>query len=383
MDAVTKARVVYVAVVFGLALLAVFKAPIGLLWKPAVGATEAGYLLALLTIPAFVGGVATTRDASLTALGVVSVLLLMSPLVRVQRVARTLPRALDAAFGAETSVRAPAFMVRDLLDLASPDVAKTTHVYAARPGDPPLSLDLYAYPRSGAPRPVVLVIHGGSWSGGDRTQLPSHGKRLAAAGYVVAAMDYRLAPAHPFPSALEDVYAAIDWLRANAAEHGIDPDRVVLYGRSAGAHLALLAAYRGGRSHVRGVVSLYAPTDLHFSWNNPSNPLVLDTPTTLRAFIGGAPNDSPALHARYTEASPLQHVHPGAPPTLLVHGGRDELVRARQMTRLAERLEAEGVPHVALALPWATHGCEASLAGPSGQLIVYAVGRFIEAVTRD
>lgn len=382
MDAAAKARVVYVALVFGLSLLAVLRAPIGFLWKPAVGATEAGYLLALLTIPAFIGGGSTTRDATLTAMGVVSVLLFLSPLVRVWRVAHALPSALDVAFGRETSVRGPAFSMSRLLDVASPDIVPTTHVYAARPGEPPLHLDVYATP-STRPRPVVLVIHGGSWSAGDRTQLPSHGRRLAAAGYVVAAMDYRLAPRHPFPAALDDVYAALDWLRANAVAHGIDPDRVVLYGRSAGGHLALLAAYRGARPYVRGVVSLYAPTDLHFSWANPSNPLVLDTPTTLRAFMGGAPTDSAALDARYTQASPLRHVHAGAPPTLLVHGGRDELVRTRQMTRLAERLDAEGVPHVVLALPWASHGCEANLAGPSGQLIAYAVARLLESVTRE
>ncbi len=381
MEPMILVRVIWVAMLAGLAALALFRVPLGVLWMPAVAATEAGYLLALLGLPVFAAGLATPRDRVLAALTALAMLALLSSLARAPAVAATLPSRLTGAFGpaAAPEEGRAAFAMTRLLDLGHPDVPVETHIYAHRGGNQPLSLDLYGRPGAVA-RPLVVMIHGGSWSRGDRTQLPGMARRLAARGYAVASIDYRLAPTHPFPSALEDVREAVDFLRAEADTLGIDPHSVVLYGRSAGGHLALLAAYRWNEPFVRGVVSLYAPTDLHWSWANPTNPRVLDTHGTLRAFLGGAPDDSPELHARYTEASPIGFVHHDAPPTLLVHGSRDELVNPKQTSRLAQTLARAGVPHVALALPWATHGCEASLGGPSGQLVETAVRGFLQAV---
>lgn len=380
MTTLTVVRLVFLALVAVLAMLAVFRAPIGALWMPAVGSTEGGYLLVLLTIPAFVGGVSTPADRAMVCVGLVCVALFLSPLARARSIAGGAGEGLRRAFGAiAPDVRPPAAPLdwTRLLSFGEPVVKVETIAYG-EDGDPARVLDLYGAP-TGA-RPLVVVIHGGSWSGGDRTQLPAIARRLAASGYAIASIDYRLAPAHPYPAAIEDVRSAVDYLRSNAARFGIDPDAVVLYGRSAGAHLALLAAYRWHAPFVRGVVGLYPPTDLAWSWAHPANPWVLDTPATLRAFLGGGPDDSEALRARYREASPITWVDADSPPTLLVHGGRDELVFPRQTERLAERLEAARVPHFALMLPWATHGCEASLAGPSGQLVEASVRYFLEVV---
>jgi acetyl esterase/lipase len=142
----------------------------------------------------------------------------------------------------------------------------------------------------------------------------------------------------------------------------------------------LLAAYRWHASFVRGVVALYPPTDLSYSWAHPTNPRVLDTHGTLRGFLGGAPHESEELGERYREASPYAWATPASPPTLLVHGGRDELVRPVHSERLAQRLAELGVPHFLLALPWATHACEASPGGPSGQLNEHAVRHFLDRV---
>lgn len=354
----------------GLALLAVFRAPIGALWMPAVASTELGYVLAILTFPAFVGGTSSRTDTALTVAGVIAVALLLSPLVRVRSVANSLGDELSRAFGGAAPNHT--FKYLRLLAFSSPEVPRETLTYAERAGSVG-RLDLYGGAIAGARRPLVVMIHGGSWSGGDRTQLPAIAQRLAHDGYAVASIDYRLAPEHPFPAAYDDVRAAVDWMRAHADELGIDPEAVVLYGRSAGAHLALLSAYRWHAPFVRAVVALYAPTDLRWSWAHPTNPLVLDTPATLSAFLGGPPDRSTELHARYEAASPLAWVDSGSPPTLLVHGGRDELVSPRQTERLHERLEAAHVPNLALRLPWATHGCEASLASPSGQLVEASV----------
>lgn len=373
-------RIVWVLVMLAWALLAVFRMPTGLLFYATVAATEAGYVLAVLTLPAFFGGLSTPRDIVLSAIGAATLVLLLSPLARVGDVARTLPPELTRAFGpSPTLADLQPFRWSRLLSFGDPDVPRETLTYATHDGRA-LRLDLYGGREASTPRPLLLIIHGGSWRSGDRTQLPSMAKRMAHAGYAVAAMDYRLAPTHPFPAAYDDVRAAVDYLREHAPELGIDAERVVLYGRSAGGHLALLAAYRWQAPFVRGVVALYPPTDLEYSWHHPTNPRVLDTHGTLRGFLGGGPDESPTLNARYDDASPYAHVSADSPPTLLIHGGRDELVRPRHSERLAQRLGELGVPHHLLVPPWATHACEANPAGPSGQLTEYAVRRFLARV---
>ncbi len=364
-------------VLAGWALLTIVEVPADALWKPAIAATEWGHVLALVTL----GVAATPRWRSRPAkagavVAVVAALLFASTFARACPVAADLEAWLTAAFGAPRGVPSRSAPLR-LVDLGlglppAPDVEVTAHRYS---GD--LALDLYAAPGSAAPRPAVLVVHGGSWRGGDRTQLPAICRYLAARGYAAASIDHRLAPAHPFPAAHEDVLAAIAWLRREGPALGLDPARLVLYGRSSGAHLALLAAYTSPPGTVRGVIALYPPTDLVWSWDHPTNPRVLDTPGVLRDFLGGSPAERPDA---YRAASPLGLATASAPPTLLVHGGRDELVFARQSQRLAERLAELRVPHLLVELPWATHGCDANLDGPSGQLLTFSVERFLAAV---
>ena len=120
-------------------------------------------------------------------------------------------------------------------------------VFARPNGFRPVKLDLYL-PPAGAPKPFVVYVHGGGWSGGSpRNSAAFEGwpgvlASLAARGYVVASLDYRLSGEAPFPAAEQDVKAAIRWLRANAAKYGIDPQRGLIWGASAGGHLAALAA---------------------------------------------------------------------------------------------------------------------------------------------
>lgn len=372
-------RTVWVVVFSALALLSVLRAPVGFLWKPAVGATEAGYLLVLLLLPAFIGGWKTGRDTLLFACGLAAAVLYVSSAWRASRLAKDLPSELRAAFGEQAGFEQAAFSFSQLFHLATPGPAPTTYEYEAEDGTS-LQLDYYAPQATSTDRsstasapPLVIVIHGGSWSGGDRTQLPAMNRHLAARGYAVAAIEYRLAPDHVYPAQLDDVRAATNWLRTRHDELGFDPERVVLYGRSAGAHLALLGAYTWRADWVKAVVALYPPADLTWSWHHPSNPLVLNTPETLSAFMGGALDESPEQAERYAEASPYTHTRRALPPTLLIHGGRDELVSQEQSRRLAARLHEQGAPAYLLALPWATHGCEANLAGPSGQLTTFAV----------
>jgi len=389
------ARLVAAAGALGVSLLAVLEAPVSFLWKPAIAATELGHLVGAVALGLALAALPGARRRSgrvALGLALAAAALSTTPLLRARPVARDLPARLAAAFGEaaprsfpDAPARPAPLVPGDLLAIESPAVAVSTHVYREVEGQT-LRLDLYrregARDAAAAPDPVVLAIHGGSWRAGDRTQLPDAYRYLAARGHAVAAIDTRLAPRFPFPAARDDVRAAVAWLGAEAGAGrlgAVDASRIVLYGRSAGGHLALLVAYDAPDPAIRGVVALYAPSDLVWSWENPANPLVHDSHGALRDFLGGAPADAPE---RYRAASPLGFVRAGVPPTLLIHGGRDELVRAEQSARLAARLAAAGVPHLHLELPWATHGCEASLAGPSGQLTLYAVERFLAAVAR-
>jgi len=257
-----------------------------------------------------------------------------------------------------------------LLPRRTPAAPVETHRYGGHHARH--TLDLYGEPRGA--RPLIVAIHGGSWTGGDSSQLSALYHRLAAQGCAVAALNYRLAPDATFPAQPHDVALAVAWLRTHAEELGVDPDRVVLHGRSAGGHLALHAGLSGAIPGVAGVISLYAPTDLGWGWQHPTDPWVLDTPATLRGYLGGSPGQVPQA---YADSNVLDLVTPDSPPVLLIHGDSDELVWPAHSERLAARLAAAGVPHLHLDLPWATHGCEAWLGSPSGQLTAWAVEAFL------
>jgi acetyl esterase/lipase len=186
---------------------------------------------------------------------------------------------------------------------------------------------------------------------------------LAHQGYAVAAIAYRFAPVHRFPAQSLDVRSAISLLRLRADELGFDPNAIALLGRSAGGQLALLAAYTQSDSAIKGVISFYGPTDLVWGYEHPAARLVIDSRGTLTDFIGGTPDKN----LEYRQASPLNYVR-NAPPTLLIHGTRDELVNVRNSRRLASALTRAGKPVTFLELPWATHGCDYFLNGPCGQI---------------
>jgi dipeptidyl aminopeptidase/acylaminoacyl peptidase len=116
-----------------------------------------------------------------------------------------------------------------------------------------------------------------------------------------------------------------------------------------------------------------------YAYNDRHNKLVMDHQMVMRDYLGGSPAEVPA---QYLDASPTLAVRAGTVPTLLVHGMLDEHVHYRESELLAEKLQAAGVPHLLLGLPWATHGCEYTLNGPSGQLAAYAGERFLYAVTQ-
>jgi acetyl esterase/lipase len=183
-----------------------------------------------------------------------------------------------------------------------------------------------------------VYLHGGGWRRGSRrTTIPaSLCSTLASRGFVVAAVDYRLSGEARFPAQLDDVRAAVAWLRSE-----VDCSRMYLWGESAGAHLALLAALDGG--DVNGVVAWYPPTDLV----GLSGDVTRET-----SLLGVSPRDNPSF-AR--QASPLSFVRADAPPILLMHGDADDMVPPDQSVRLASALRAAGAPVELELVPGARH----------------------------
>lgn len=379
-------RLIFGALCAGLALLTVVEAPTSLLWLAALGVTEWGYWLAPVALLTWLPGRRRSWAGQTGAwLGLVAALLLMTPLVRADALVENWPAELPA-FVKETvpqstsgaPARSAPLALSDLLfGVASPEVAVREVVYATHGGGP-MALDLYRA-EGAAQAPGVIVVHGGSWQHGDRAELSSLNRYLAARGYVVAAVSYRFAPQWPFPAARDDVRAAIDFLKAHAGEYGLDPHRIALLGRSAGGQIALSLAYAGSDPDIRGVVSFYAPTDMIYGYEHPSNPLVLDSIGVLEAYLGGNPGQA---RAAYEAASPILFASARTVPTLLIHGGRDELVFPVQSERLAARLAEAQRPHYFLRLPWATHGCDIHFSGPCGQISTYVVERFLASITR-
>ncbi len=378
----TVLRLILAIIVFLASLLAVLPEPTYNLWKLSIVATEWGWVLALIALALLLPGLSGGAMGRVAAvLSVIALVLSLSPLIRAVPIARELPRRLERAFGSAAGTMprsAPLVLIDIVRGVKSPAVIVRTHSYIVRDGRP-LELDLYrASPRS-ANAPLVIMIHGGSWRGGVRGDLAPLNRYLAARGYAVAAISYRLAPEHPHPAASEDVAAAIAYLKSNAAEHGVDSSRIALIGRSAGGQLALLAGYSVVDPSIRGLVAFYAPSDQKYGYDNPSKPLVFDSRGILEGFLGGTPA---AVPAAYASSSPINYVGAHTIPTLLIHGRRDELVFAAQSERLAAKLAAAGRPHFYLELPWGRHGCDFNFNGPCGQLSTFAVERFLGAVMK-
>lgn len=230
-------------------------------------------------------------------------------------------------------------------------------IYREVPGFRPLELELS---EPDDPIATIVHLHGGGWRRGSRlTPLPGFAhltEQLVAQGFRVAAADYRLSGEATFPAPLDDVRAAISVVR--------DENPLFIWGESAGAHLALLAALTG--STVDGVVAWFPPTDL----------LGLTGDVSREAALLGAPPESVQDFAR--EASPLTHAHAGAPPVLLMHGEDDDLVPASQSVRLAEALRSVGAPAELHLVPGARHRWE----GADPAAVVATSVEFVRAALR-
>ncbi|MGL6073669.1 MAG: alpha/beta hydrolase fold domain-containing protein [Fimbriiglobus sp.] len=230
-----------------------------------------------------------------------------------------------------------------------------------------------AMPKGDGPFPCVVGLHGGAWKGGSRKDLSqpirlidfgvgdqSFIEALASEGFVAVSVSYRLAPQHKFPAQIIDAKTAIRYLRANAKEFKIDPERIGVVGFSAGGHLAALigttdktAGFDEGvhaeqSSRVKCVVDLFGPADLS---------LYSETPGIEKAFmlplLGASFAEKPELYKR---ASPVEYVTKDDPPFLLIHGTVDVVVPYVHSARLSKKLEETGVKCELVPMPRKGHG---------------------------
>lgn len=367
------------AAAFAITLWIVAPAPIYRLWLVAVGASEWSLWFGVLGLLGIVLSGQALRTGSRVipwialGLGALAVGFALVPPLQSLRAAR--------ANGVALSLRRYVFGTD--LDAGG---AKQTVTYTTVAGQA-LQLDVYdsAIPAA-TPRPAIIVVHGGSWSGGDKSDFPQWDRWLTQQGFAVFDVQYRLQPQPNWQTATGDVKCAIGWVKRNATQYRIDPQRIAVLGRSAGGQLALLAAYTPSDpvllpscdapdTSVRAVISLYGPTDLVWGYTNPARPDVIDGPGTLRRFLGGDPQTAAAAFAA---AAPINHVGPRTPPTLLIHGGRDQLVGAHHMALLADRLKAANVPYQTVSIPYAQHGFDFNFNGWGAQITQPVLLKFLE-----
>ena len=278
------------------------------------------------------------------------------PLVLISFALAASPLCADVPPASSTTNSAPVYP-------PAPEGVTLLHdVVTGKGGDHDLHAEI-AYPTSTSGLlPAVIYIHGGGWIAGSYRHAPI--AQLAQAGYFAASIEYRLDNVAKWPAQIEDCKLGVRWLRANAAKYNVDPNRIGVWGESAGGHLVAClgtmadekefdgdGGYPGVSSAVQAVVDFYGPTDLTVPGNH--------TPKAIKLTEGlfGVPRDqNPAL---WKSGSPIFYIKAGDPPMLLVHGDSDTLVPIAQSTVFDTALTKAGVPNQLIVVKNAGHGFKA------------------------
>jgi len=221
-----------------------------------------------------------------------------------------------------------------------------------------LQMDFYRPKEMTKPAPLLVFIHGGGWSGGDRADYLVYLTHFAGLGYVTATVSYRFVKEAPYPACVNDIMDAVHFIFQNGEKYNYDPDRICLIGGSAGSHLAMLAAYGWKKQvspsdtiqqvvekhKIKAVVEIYGPTDFttEYARNHP----------TITGFMAHSYQEAPQL---YVEASPITYVTKDSPTTLILHGTRDMLVPISQAELLKHKMDSLGVVNVYCPVPGWPH----------------------------
>lgn len=254
-----------------------------------------------------------------------------------------------------------------------------------------VTMDIYQATSGTGPRPAVLWIHGGGWSGGSHNSVPASALALRSRGITVVSVEYRLSGQAIFPAQIQDVKGAVRFLRANAATYNIDPNRIGAWGSSAGGHLTALLATSGGVSELEGATGgnlafsstiqagadYFGPTDIininldvttppgsginHDAPDSPESRLIGFSGTgqgigVLRANLSNPTAPFPEKAHLASLVNPITHVTSNDPPMYIGHGDSDTSVPNFQSTRLKNALDSAGVPATLRIVPGAGHG---------------------------
>ena len=377
-------RFLLILFLFILSLVNFFPVPSKEAWYAGIAVPEFPWIFMLVAILLVVWSFFSRELKTISiVLGIITFIILCSPVVRAYKVGSNLDKELENSFGVKHEdmkgfhLAKPFSFLQMFTGNGAKKIPFTTYHYAVHEGVD-LALNFSPSAVEGV-LPCLIVVHGGSWKRGDFSEIAAVNNYFANQGYQVATINYRLAPKFHSPAPQEDLHAAFAWLRSHAAELKIDTNNFVLMGRSAGAQIVLTMAYTGNENGVKGVAAFYGPNDMLWSYEHPDNMAIMDSKMVQRDFLGGSPTEVPD---RYIAESPLFHVTAHTVPTLLVHGEMDAHVWYIQSVRLAKKLDEYKVKNMLLTLPWATHGCEYNLNGPSGQLALYSEERFFYSVTQ-
>lgn len=219
------------------------------------------------------------------------------------------------------------------------------------------ALDLYVPEKASEPLPLIVWIHGGAWSAGDKNGCPPLRQGYAQRGYAVASLNYRLSQHATFPAQLEDCKAALRWLRAHAKKYHLDPAKIGVWGSSAGGHLAALLGVTGDvkgfdvgqhlefSSAVQCVMDDYGPTDFvqMDAHRPPGATMPHSVPNSPESRLIGGLITLPENHEKVQRANPITHVSKGDAPFLINHGDIDPTVPHHQSELLFAALQAAGV----------------------------------------
>lgn len=210
--------------------------------------------------------------------------------------------------------------------------------------------------RSTSSTNTVIMIHGGSWSGGDKSDFNNDILNLKPllGNYAIFNLNYRLANGSSvlLQQQLNDIDAAIAFIHSKAAEYNINTSKLAVMGASAGAHLTLLRSYKNNSDgKIKAVVNLFGPTDMAWMYN--SHPVASLTQPIIANVMGG----TPITHANvYTSGSPINFVTATVPPTIIFHGTADIVVPISESINLQNKLQLAGVPHQYITYTGEAHG---------------------------
>lgn len=363
-------------------LLVLFRAPIHFLWLLAVVITNYPYIFAAASLIVFSFTLVIAKYRAVVLITSFIALFVYSvPILMACQQSRYVPKAIGNIFGLhmyKAQWQGCFSILKMFTGYGITPVTPTAVTYKTVGGQ---ALMADVYPCTSANKsPLIIVVHGGSWQSGDNKQFIDFNSYFANRGYTVVAINYRLAPAYKSPAPMEDTRDAITFFTTHANEYNIDTGNIVLVGRSAGAQIALIAAYSQHNPNIKGVVDFYGPADMLWGGQVKTNKLMLNTTQVYNDYFGGVYSQVPQV---FKQNSACEYVNAGTPPTLIIHGTTDAMVSHIHSEHLAAKLASNKVPYYFLSLPYATHGCDYSINSPGGQVSTYAVEQFLHAVTKQ